>query len=174
MRCGTQRIVFVCTEQKENGTSFRMSRGARGGSRTRTPLRALAPEASESTNSTTRAFGSGALLLSARCILPQGILDVNSFLAKKRKIFRRAEQGENQPPQRFALWGLAYCSGRISPQRRPAFRCPVLRRTAGREPALWRWSSRRRAHRTRCSGAAGDHAGSCAAGTSRCRGRRPG
>ena len=29
--------------------------GARGGSRTRTPLRALAPEASESTNSTTRA-----------------------------------------------------------------------------------------------------------------------
>ena len=30
--------------------------GARGGSRTRTPLRALAPEASESTNSTTRAF----------------------------------------------------------------------------------------------------------------------
>ena len=34
--------------------------GARGGSRTRTPLRALAPEASESTNSTTRAKG-GAL-----------------------------------------------------------------------------------------------------------------
>ena len=31
--------------------------GARGGSRTRTPLRALAPEASESTNSTTRACG---------------------------------------------------------------------------------------------------------------------
>ncbi len=31
--------------------------GARGGSRTRTPLRALAPEASESTNSTTRANG---------------------------------------------------------------------------------------------------------------------
>ena len=31
--------------------------GARGGSRTRTPLRALAPEASESTNSTTRASG---------------------------------------------------------------------------------------------------------------------
>ena len=30
--------------------------GARGGSRTRTPLRALAPEASESTNSTTRAW----------------------------------------------------------------------------------------------------------------------
>ncbi len=29
--------------------------GARGGSRTRTPERALAPEASESTNSTTRA-----------------------------------------------------------------------------------------------------------------------
>ena len=33
------------------------STGARGGSRTRTPLRALAPEASESTNSTTRANG---------------------------------------------------------------------------------------------------------------------
>ena len=33
--------------------------GARGGSRTRTPLRALAPEASESTNSTTRAKGWG-------------------------------------------------------------------------------------------------------------------
>ena len=44
-------------------TSFRMSFcfGARGGSRTRTPLRALAPEASESTNSTTRA--SGAVLM---------------------------------------------------------------------------------------------------------------
>ena len=31
--------------------------GARGGSRTRTPLRAPAPEAGESTNSTTRASG---------------------------------------------------------------------------------------------------------------------
>ena len=34
-----------------------LSFGARGGSRTRTPLRAPAPEAGESTNSTTRASG---------------------------------------------------------------------------------------------------------------------
>ena len=44
---------------KKRGTPTAcLSFGARGGSRTRTPLRALAPEASESTNSTTRAFGS--------------------------------------------------------------------------------------------------------------------
>ena len=43
---------------KEKGhTSNVCPFGARGGSRTRTPLRALAPEASESTNSTTRASG---------------------------------------------------------------------------------------------------------------------
>ena len=51
--------------------------GARGGSRTRTPLRALAPEASESTNSTTRAFGWHSF--SARLILPQLSSAVNTF-----------------------------------------------------------------------------------------------
>ena len=48
---------YVKKEKKER-THFRVFvLGARGGSRTRTPLRALAPEASESTNSTTRALG---------------------------------------------------------------------------------------------------------------------
>ena len=51
--------------------------GARGGSRTRTPLRALAPEASESTNSTTRA--SGVSLVATRDILPRVSLFVNRY-----------------------------------------------------------------------------------------------
>ena len=219
--------------------------GARGGSRTHTPLRALAPEASESTNSTTRAFGSGALLFSARCILPQGVRNVNCFFKKKRKIFhlvktgkksvptavcavritevqtlagvrsRRHEKmkflfdggmyvGENttrsanvraqrvrcgrpqttrnsgaaavakqKSPQRFALWGLCTCSGEISRRSRPAWSCPNRHRPADRVPALWQWSARRRAHRTRCSRAAGDRGGTGAAGTSRCRVPRP-
>ena len=45
-KCGIFACIFLS-----------MQVGARGGSRTRTPLRALAPEASESTNSTTRACG---------------------------------------------------------------------------------------------------------------------
>lgn len=53
--------------------------GARGGSRTRTPLRALAPEASESTNSTTRASG---LALNARHMIPRLSSVVNSFFAR--------------------------------------------------------------------------------------------
>lgn len=55
--------------------------GARGGSRTRTPLRALAPEASESTNSTTRAWFGMHRLLSARDILPHPPSRVNTFLS---------------------------------------------------------------------------------------------
>ena len=58
--------------------------GARGGSRTRTPLRALAPEASESTNSTTRASGCAASL-SARVIIPSGSGFVNTFLCLTKK-----------------------------------------------------------------------------------------
>ena len=50
--------------------------GARGGSRTRTPLRALAPEASESTNSTTRAQG---LSFTATPMLPRKAELVKSF-----------------------------------------------------------------------------------------------
>ncbi len=54
------RFRATITEQFKNKKSEYpegYSDGARGGSRTRTPLRALAPEASESTNSTTRANG---------------------------------------------------------------------------------------------------------------------
>ena len=43
------------TQKESHDESRDFLFGARGGSRTRTPLRALAPEASESTNSTTRA-----------------------------------------------------------------------------------------------------------------------
>ena len=54
--------------------------GARGGSRTRTPLRALAPEASESTNSTTRACVEVAdLLFSTRLMIPHHGEVVNTF-----------------------------------------------------------------------------------------------
>ena len=42
-------------KKRTSAKQMSFSCGARGGSRTRTPLRALAPEASESTNSTTRA-----------------------------------------------------------------------------------------------------------------------
>ena len=50
-------ILMYCVPGKKERTHFRVFvPGARGGSRTRTPLRALAPEASESTNSTTRAW----------------------------------------------------------------------------------------------------------------------
>ena len=52
--CGCDTAVSI--KYKENqALSDLVLFGARGGSRTRTPLRALAPEASESTNSTTRA-----------------------------------------------------------------------------------------------------------------------
>ena len=62
--------------------------GARGGSRTRTPLRALAPEASESTNSTTRANGwRRAVLLSASDMLPLGKEFVNTFFLLDKKVF---------------------------------------------------------------------------------------
>ena len=47
---------------------------------TRTPLRALAPEASESTNSTTRA--SGVSLVATRDMLPWCSLFVNTFFQK--------------------------------------------------------------------------------------------
>ena len=74
------RIPRDSNGQTKKGTSFRMSLfGARGGSRTRTPLRALAPEASESTNSTTRASG---LALNARHIIPRLSSVVNSFFAR--------------------------------------------------------------------------------------------
>ena len=62
--------------------------GARGGSRTRTPLRALAPEASESTNSTTRASGWRlTVLLSASDMLPLGKEFVNTFFLLDKKVF---------------------------------------------------------------------------------------
>ena len=51
-------MSFDAKHKNSSQTICRLRRaGARGGSRTRTPLRALAPEASESTNSTTRASG---------------------------------------------------------------------------------------------------------------------
>ena len=61
--------------------------GARGGSRTRTPLRALAPEASESTNSTTRAWSGMHCLLSAWDMLPHPPSCVNTFLSLPTDFF---------------------------------------------------------------------------------------
>ena len=96
-----------------------------------------------------------------------------AFLRKNEKIFILSKQAKNHSPQHFALWGVCINREEISPQTRPACRCPDRRRSAGSGPAPWRWSARRRPHRTRCSGAAGGRAGRDAAGTSRCRGRRP-
>ena len=67
---------------KENPDAFRHRGGARGGSRTRTPLRALAPEASESTNSTTRA--SGLVFRGTSGILPRMMSFVNSEFCKSK------------------------------------------------------------------------------------------
>ena len=55
LKCGEirQKSTHKCGFLPASFLSMQL--GARGGSRTRTPLRALAPEASESTNSTTRA-----------------------------------------------------------------------------------------------------------------------
>ena len=61
--------------------------GARGGSRTRTPLRALAPEASESTNSTTRAWSGMHGLFSAWDMLPHPPSRVNTFLFLPTEFF---------------------------------------------------------------------------------------
>ena len=71
-------------KQKKNSRKQMLAAvGARGGSRTRTPFRALAPEASESTNSTTRAIKwCGSQLpdhRGARCILPLSPTNVNIF-----------------------------------------------------------------------------------------------
>ena len=60
--------------------------GARGGSRTRTPLRALAPEASESTNSTTRA--SGFVFRRTKVMIPLYFTFVNTFLLLTKNFFR--------------------------------------------------------------------------------------
>ena len=96
-----------------------------------------------------------------------------AFSRKNEKFFILSKQAKNQSPQRFALWGLCTCSGEISRRSRPAWSCPNRHRPADRGPALWQWSARRRAHRTRCSRAAGDRGGTGAAGTSRCRVPRP-
>ena len=58
--------------------------GARGGTRTHTSLRTLAPEASESTNSTTRAYSVCAL--SARDMIAHCRRVVNSFFADLRNL----------------------------------------------------------------------------------------
>ena len=144
--------------------------GARGGSRTHTPLRALAPEASESTNSTTRAFGSGVPLGTSDILpLPPGF--VNTFFRKMRKIFPG-----KKTPQNLAVWGVLGRGevGWINPRNRQASGCPDPRGSAGTGPAHGRWSARRPPRQIRCSEAAGDRAEKGAAGTSRCRGRRPG
>ena len=73
-------------KQKKKDTIRSCPSGARGGSRTRTPLRALAPEASESTNSTTRA--SGVSLVVTRDILPWVSLFVNRYFQKNDDFFR--------------------------------------------------------------------------------------
>ena len=68
---------FLTKKTKKKDTTWSCPSGARGGSRTRTPLRALAPEASESTNSTTRA--SGVSLVATRDILPRVSSFVNRY-----------------------------------------------------------------------------------------------
>ena len=55
IKVGTEILILIVSRSPS-------LHGARGGSRTRTPLRALAPEASESTNSTTRASFSCAVV----------------------------------------------------------------------------------------------------------------
>ena len=78
-------LMYCVQESKKERTHFRVFvLGARGGSRTRTPLRALAPEASESTNSTTRASGA---LISAGLIIPCDSFFVNTFFALDKILF---------------------------------------------------------------------------------------
>ena len=96
-----------------------------------------------------------------------------AFLRKNEKIFILSKQAKNHSPQRFALWGVCINREAISPQNRPACRCPDRCRSAGNGPAPWRWSARRREHQTRYLEAAGDHEETGAAGTNRCRDRHP-
>ena len=81
-----QPLVSACLNAKKKDTTKSCPSGARGGSRTRTPLRALAPEASESTNSTTRA--SGVSLVATRDILPWASWFVNRYFQKNDDFFR--------------------------------------------------------------------------------------
>ena len=89
-------------------------RGARGGSRTRTPLRALAPEASESTNSTTRAS-----CLRLSCCLVQckrdnttSVARCQQFLQKNFLFYLRRGDGlRSRPPPGFP--------GHVKDLRRP-------------------------------------------------------
>ena len=69
--------------------------GARGGSRTRTPLRALAPEASESTNSTTRASGLCSFeLISDKRYITMVFPKCQHFFSQ---VFQKVETAENRP-----------------------------------------------------------------------------
>ena len=71
--------LYALLKKQESPVLFRTGdSGARGGSRTRTSLRTLAPEASESTNSTTRA---SFMALNARHNIAQTGADVNPFFS---------------------------------------------------------------------------------------------
>ena len=76
-----QRLLPFCQvdTNKKRDTLSGIPFGARGGSRTRTSLRTLAPEASESTNSTTRASVNLSLSFSAGLILAHPFPFVNNF-----------------------------------------------------------------------------------------------
>jgi len=92
-----------------------------------------------------------------------------AFLRKNEKNFILSNRAKNHSPQHFALWGVCIKRMQFSPRTRPVYRCQDRRRSAGNRPAPWRWSARRREHRTRCSEVAGGRGETGAAGTSRFR-----
>ena len=112
---------------KEKGHTSKCPFGARGGSRTRTPLRALAPEASESTNSTTRA--SGLVASATEVIIPRKRAAVNTFFQFLfiffiRPLAQRLAPGHASAPIDFGKQKRRTRSSRV-----------LLVREAGVEPA---------------------------------------
>ena len=94
LKCGEirQKSTHKCGFLPASFLSMQL--GARGGSRTRTPLRALAPEASESTNSTTRACVEATdLSLSTKLMIPHCGAVVNTFFAQIFYWMRRRTLG---------------------------------------------------------------------------------
>ena len=89
-------LIYCVQESKKERTHFRVFvPGARGGSRTRTPLRALAPEASESTNSTTRASGLSSFeLISDKRYITMVFPKCQHFFSQ---VFQKVETAENRP-----------------------------------------------------------------------------
>ena len=105
---------FLTRKTKKKDTTWSCPSGARGGSRTRTPLRALAPEASESTNSTTRA--SGVSLVATRDILPWVSSFVNRYFQKNDDFFRLTKRDVCAIINKLELCGCAG-TGRLASLR---------------------------------------------------------